>query len=188
MISLLDQFNEFERVIKNLKSNEKNLQSFFNTALDTLKNNKKIIFCGNGGSAAEAQHLSAELVGRFKYDRKSLPAIALTVDTSAITAIANDYGFDKVFERQLEGIGVKGDLLILLSTSGNSKNLILAAKKAKEIDIKTAALLGNDGGSLKDLVDCQIIVNSKKTDRIQEAHLFLGHLLCEFLEKKFFNL
>lgn len=187
-MNLSDQLNELERVIESLKSDEKNLQSFFDTALDTLKNNKKIIFCGNGGSAAEAQHLSAELVGRFKYDRKSLPAITLTVDTSVITAIANDYGFDKVFERQLEGIGVKGDLLILLSTSGHSKNLILAAKKAIELDIKTAALLGNDGGSLKDLVDCQIIVNSKKTDRIQEAHLFLGHLLCEFLEKKFFNL
>ena len=187
-MNLSDRLNEFEEVIESLKSDEKNLQSFFNSALDTLKNNKKIIFCGNGGSAAEAQHLSAELVGRFKYDRKSLPAITLTVDTSAITAIANDYGFDKVFERQLEGIGVKGDLLILLSTSGSSENLISAAKKAKKLDIKTAALLGNDGGFLKDLVDCRIIVNSNKTDRIQEAHLFLGHLLCEFLEKKFFNL
>ena len=187
-MNLSDRLNELEGVIESLKSDEKNLQIFFDTALDTLKNNKKIIFCGNGGSAAEAQHLSAELVGRFKYDRKSLPAITLTVDTSAITAIANDYGFDKVFERQLEGIGAKGDLLILLSTSGSSENLVLAAKKAKELGIKTAALLGNEGGFLKDLVDCKIIVNSKKTDRIQEAHLFLGHLLCEFLEKKFFNL
>lgn len=185
---LSDQLHEFRDVIEDLKKNDTHLQSFFNKALDTLKNKNKIIFCGNGGSAAEAQHLSAELVGRFKHERKSLSSVSLTVDTSAITAIANDYGFDKIFERQLEGIGVKGDLLILLSTSGNSKNLILAAKKAKDLGITTSALLGNKGGALKDIVQYSIIVNSDKTDRIQEAHLFLGHILCEFLEKNFFNL
>lgn len=183
-----EQINDLKLLVENFDNYKNDIKSLFNIALSTLINEKKIIFCGNGGSAAEAQHLSAELIGRFKHDRKSLASISLTVDTSAITSIGNDYGYEKIFERQVEGIGKKGDLIIFLSTSGNSKNLILAAKKCKEIDISTAGLLGNGGGILKEDIQYPIIIDSNKTDRIQELHLFIGHLLCEHLEKNYFNL
>ncbi len=149
----------------------------------TLKNNGKIIFMGNGGSAADAQHLAAELVGRFKKDRKSLPALALSVNTSILTAIGNDYGFDKVFVRQIESLANSGDLVVGISTSGKSANIIAAIRRAKELNIKTAALLGKDGGELSGLADMSLILPLNDTPRIQEMHILIGHIICEIIEE-----
>ena len=142
----------------------------------------KILICGNGGSAADSQHFAAEIVGRFEKERKAFPAIALTTDTSALTAIGNDYGFDKVFSRQVEAIGEKGDILVGISTSGNSENVIKAVEKAKEMGIFTVGFLGKDGGKLKDIVDKAFIVRHSNTARIQEVHLTLEHTLCKIIE------
>ncbi len=147
-----------------------------------LKNGNKVLICGNGGSAADSQHFAAEIVGRFEAERKAYPAIALTTDTSALTAIGNDYGFEKVFSRQVEGLGQKGDILIGISTSGNSQNVIEAVKVAKEMGIFTVGFLGKDGGKLKDLVDKSFIVFHKSTARIQEVHLVLEHSLCKIID------
>lgn len=161
------------------------IEEFSNKTIDVLTNNKKVIFAGNGGSAADSQHLAAEFTGRFLRERKSLNAVALTVDTSALTAIGNDYSFDRVFSRQLEGIGQEGDLFVGISTSGNSKNIIECVKIAKEKGIFTVALLGNSGGKLKDLADLSIVVPSTTTARIQEMHILIGHLLCEAVDEHF---
>ena len=150
--------------------------------LDTLKQNKKILIAGNGGSAADAQHFSAELTGRFEKERISLPAIALTTDTSALTAIGNDYGYEYIFSRQLEGLGNKGDVFIGISTSGNSHNIIEAIKKAKEKNIKIITLSGKNGGKMKDLGDINIIIPSSNTPRIQEMHIMVLHMICEIID------
>lgn len=155
--------------------------------IDALKNNKKIILAGNGGSAEMSAHIAAEFVGRYKIERKALPAIALTTDLAAITAIGNDYGFDAVFERQLEALGKEGDVFIALTTSGNSKNLIRAAQKAKELNIDVIGLLGKDGGKMKSISKLDIIVPSYNTPRIQEAHLMILHIICELVEKELFG-
>ncbi len=155
--------------------------------VNAIKNGNKVIFCGNGGSAADSQHLAAELIGKFYFNRQSLPAVSLTVNTSIITAIGNDFGFDKVFARQLEGIGKTGDVLIGLSTSGNSGNVVEAFKIAKKIGIKTVAFTGENGGILKDFADILINVPSNDTPRIQEAHILIGHIVCELVEKEFVN-
>jgi phosphoheptose isomerase (EC 5.3.1.-) len=147
-----------------------------------LKLGNKLLICGNGGSAADSQHFAAEVVGRFEKERKGFSAIALTTDTSALTAIGNDYGFDKVFSRQVEAIGQKGDILIGISTSGNSKNVIEAVKVAKGLGIFTVGLLGKDGGQLKDLVDKAFIVRSINTARIQEVHITFIHAICRVLD------
>ena len=152
-----------------------------------IKNGNKVIFCGNGGSAADSQHLAAELIGKFYFNRRSLPAVSLTVNTSIITAIGNDFGFDKVFARQLEGIGKAGDVLIGLSTSGNSENVVEAFRLAKEIGIITIAFTGESGGILRNLADILINVPSNDTPRIQEAHILIGHIICELVEKEFVN-
>ena len=153
----------------------------------TYKDGKKTILAGNGGSAADAQHIAAELVGRYGFDRASLPSLALTTDTSNITAIGNDYGYDKVFSRQLEGMGQKGDLFIGISTSGNSLNVINAFKSAKQKDITTVALVGRDGGEMAKIADFSIVVPSSDTPRIQEAHILIGHILCDIIEKVIFS-
>jgi len=150
-----------------------------------IKNGNKVIFCGNGGSAADSQHLAAELIGKFYFNRRSLPAVSLTVNTSIITAIGNDFGFDKVFARQLEGIGKAGDVLIGLSTSGNSENVVEAFRLAKELGISTIAFTGESGGILRDLADILINVPSNDTPRIQEVHIMVGHIICELVEKEF---
>jgi len=155
--------------------------------LCALKSGKKILVCGNGGSAADAQHFAAEFVGRFEMERRSLPAIALTTDTSALTAIANDYSFDVIFSRQIEGLGNEGDVLIAISTSGNSRNIIEALKVAREKKIHTVVLTGKDGGKVKDLAECVFIAKSDKTSHIQETHSFLLHAVSEAVEKTFFN-
>jgi phosphoheptose isomerase (EC 5.3.1.-) len=147
-----------------------------------LKFGNKLLICGNGGSAADSQHFAAEVVGRFEKERKGFSAIALTTDTSALTAIGNDYGFDKVFSRQVEALGQKGDILIGISTSGNSKNVIEAVKVAKGLGIFTVGLLGKDGGQLKDLVDKAFIVRSNNTARIQEVHITFIHAICRVLD------
>ena len=150
------------------------------------KNGQKSLLAGNGGSAADAQHIAAELVGRYGFDRPSLPSLALTTDTSNLTAIGNDYGYDKVFSRQLEGMGQEGDLFIGISTSGNSQNIINAFESAKEKNIITVALVGRDGGKMGMMADYAIIVPSNETPRIQEAHILIGHMLCDIIEKELF--
>ena len=149
---------------------------------ERLKNKNKIFFCGNGGSAADAQHLATELVVRFEANRAAIAALALTVDTSTLTAIGNDFSFEQLFARQLEALGHEGDVLIAISTSGASLNVIEAVRSANLINMNTIGLLGNTGGELKDLCDHSIIIPSSNTARIQEAHIFLGHYLCGYIE------
>ena len=155
--------------------------------VDVYKNGKKTILAGNGGSAADAQHIAAELVGRYGFDRPSIPSLALTTDTSNLTAIGNDYGYDQVFSRQLEGMGVEGDLFIGISTSGNSQNVINAFKSAKKKGITTVALAGRDGGEMAKMADFAIIVPSNATPRIQESHILIGHIICDIIEKELFG-
>ena len=154
--------------------------------VNVYKNNHKTILAGNGGSAADAQHIAAELVGRYGFDRPSLPSLALTTDTSNLTAIGNDYGYDKVFSRQLEGMGQEGDLFIGISTSGNSVNIINAFLSAKAKGITTVALTGRDGGKMAEMADIAIIIPSNDTPRIQESHILIGHILCDIIEKEIF--
>ena len=151
---------------------------------DTLRNGKKVMFCGNGGSAADSQHLAAEFTGRFVKDRKPLPGLALSTDTSALTCIANDYSFDEVFSRQVLGVGQPGDCLLAISTSGNSRNVVRAVEAARSIGVRTIGLLGRDGGQLCGICDLAVVVASKTTARIQEAHIFIGHTLCAMLEAR----
>ena len=146
-------------------------------------NGNKIILFGNGGSAADAQHIAAELVGRFIADRRPIPAIALTTDTSALTSISNDYGFDHVFERQLAGLGVPGDIAIGISTSGNSLSVVRALEMANTMNIAAAALTGGNGGALQNIADPLLKIPSSETARVQEMHIVLGHLLCAAIEQ-----
>jgi D-sedoheptulose 7-phosphate isomerase len=155
--------------------------------IDSLKKGKKVLIFGNGGSAADSQHIAAELVGRFKKERKPLAAVALTTNTSTISALANDYGYDATFARQVEALGEKGDTALAISTSGNSKNVIEAARKARSLGIRTIGLLGGDGGLLKKECDISIVVGSAETPRIQEAHIMIGHILCGLIEKELFS-
>jgi D-sedoheptulose 7-phosphate isomerase len=142
----------------------------------------KILIAGNGGSAADAQHIAAEFIGRYEKDRPSMPAIALTVDTSALTAISNDYGFENIFSRQIEGLGQKEDIFIGISTSGNSKNIVKAVQSARQKGLKIILLLGKDGGKLRGQGDVDLIVPSERTARIQEMHILIGHVICSFVE------
>ena len=155
--------------------------------VNVYKNSKKTMIAGNGGSAADAQHIAAELVGRYGFDRPSLPSLALTTDTSNLTAIGNDYGYDKVFSRQLEGMGQEGDLFIGISTSGNSQNVINAFLSAKEKGIISVALVGRDGGKMAEMADYAIIIPSNDTPRIQESHILIGHIICDVIEKEIFG-
>ena len=154
---------------------------------NAIKNKNKILLCGNGGSAADAQHISAEFTGRYKIEREPINAIALTTDTSALTAIGNDYGYEFVFDRQLKALSNSGDVLIGISTSGNSKNIINAFKTAKELGCKTVALIGKDGGAMRDIADYSIIVPSNDTPRIQEMHILIGHIICESVDSMYKN-
>lgn len=148
----------------------------------SLENGGRLFIMGNGGSAADAQHLAAELVGRYLREREGYSALALTTDTSILTALGNDYGFEKIFSRQLEALARKGDVLMGLSTSGNSQNIARAFKKGKEMGLTNIGLLGCSGGIIKDLVDLAIIIPSSLTPRIQEAHITVGHIICEGIE------
>ena len=154
-----------------------------NITTKSLKKGKKIILFGNGGSAADAQHIAAEFIGRFNLERKSLPAIALTTDSSILTSLSNDYSFETVFERQCESLVSKGDIIFGISTSGNSKNVLNGLKISKKLGGITIGLIGNEGGKIKKIVDYPLIVNSKSTPRIQEVHRVVSHLICDLVEK-----
>ena len=151
----------------------------------TIKSGKKVLLAGNGGSAADAQHIAAELSGRFVKERRGLPGIALTVDTSALTAIANDYGYEHVFSRQVEALAQPGDLFIGISTSGNSQGILNAFETAKKLNCKTLGLSGRDGGKMNGLCDLNIVVPSQTTARIQEMHILIGHILCQAVDDLF---
>jgi D-sedoheptulose 7-phosphate isomerase len=153
--------------------------------IDCLTNGGKIILFGNGGSAADAQHIAAELVGRYKTKRKGLPAIALTTDSSALTSIGNDFGFKHIFERQLEAIAKSGDLVIGISTSGNSENVISAIKLASKLKCKTLGLSGNNGGKMNEICNVNLVMPSNDTPRIQEMHILTGHIICHLIDQEF---
>ena len=149
-----------------------------------LANSGTLFWCGNGGSAADSQHIAAELVGRYKKNRRPLRSIALTTDTSVLTCIANDFGYDDIFARQIEALGRPSDVLIAITTSGNSENIRCALLKASELGLTTIALLGKGGGICKDLADIALVIPSDTTARIQETHILIGHLLCEMIEQE----
>ena len=149
---------------------------------DTLQSGKKILICGNGGSAADAQHIAAELVGRYEAHRRSWPAIALTTDTSALTALSNDFGYEEVFSRQVAGLATQGDLLIAISTSGKSANVVKAAEKARELGCKVVGLTGQRAEPLSSVCDVFVAIPSARTSRVQEAHITIGHLWCEMVD------
>jgi len=150
---------------------------------DALKSGNKILLCGNGGSAADAQHIAAELVGRYEQERRGFPAISLTTDTSALTAVSNDYGYEEVFARQVEALAVAGDVLIAISTSGKSPSVLKAADQARALGCKTIALTGCSGEPLTSHCDLAVVVPSDRTSRVQEAHITIGHLWCEIVDK-----
>ena len=162
------------------------VEKITNTIVDALKNGKRIYFCGNGGSAADAQHLAAEFSGRFYVDRDALPAEALHCNTSYLTAVANDYSYDVVYARLIKGIAHEGDVLIGLSTSGNSKNILLAFETARQKKVITVGFTGETGGEMKTESDYLLNVPSKDTPRIQESHILLGHIICQLVEEKYF--
>jgi D-sedoheptulose 7-phosphate isomerase len=180
--------NSFDEHLVVVNKTKEELQGVIYDACEiinqALQNGKKIILCGNGGSAADAQHIAAEFTGRFVKERKALAAIALTTDTSALTAIGNDYGFDKIFERQLEALASPGDILIGISTSGNSKNVINAFRKANEIGCITIGLTGNDGGIISEICRTNIVISSSVTARIQEMHILIGHVFCAYIDSQ----
>lgn len=162
------------------------IQQAINLIVEAYKNGKKVLFCGNGGSAADAQHLAAELSGRFYYDRKPLYAEALHVNTSYLTAVANDYSYEDIFARILEAEGTEGDILVGISTSGNSSNVLKAFEVAKRKGMHTIAFTGIGGGKMADKSDVLLAVPSKDTPRIQESHIMIGHIICEMVEKALF--
>jgi len=182
----MDIRKEFDTVITNfeeLRQSAEKLEQIAKICSNAVKNGNKIIFCGNGGSAADAQHLAAELVVKYRKIRKAIPAIAITTDTSILTAIGNDIGAECIFERQIEAVANKDDILIGLTTSGNSENVIKAFKKAKEIGLKTVVLTGKTGGRIKDLADTVLCVPSDITNNIQEMHIVCGHIICGLIEE-----
>lgn len=185
---------KFKNIISSHIQEHKNVLNSFNDEMiekieeistiliKALSNGNTIFWCGNGGSASDSQHLAAELIGKFKTDRKPLKSIALTTDTSAITCISNDYSYDKVFERQIEGLGEEGDVLIGISTSGNSLNIVNALKKCKDLGVEPICLLGKNGGRAKSIVEHSIIIDSDSTARIQEMHIMIGQIFCDLIE------
>ena len=181
-------------LVRSLEEHLDSLKILLDTKLDqieqtgnlicrTLTAGNKILLCGNGGSAADAQHIAAELVGRYERQRGAWPAVALTTDTSALTALSNDFGYDEVFARQVQALANRGDLLIAISTSGKSPSIIRAVERAKELGCQTLALAGSDGGPLAALCDEALVVASERTSRVQEAHITIGHLWCEMVDQ-----
>ncbi|WP_131331558.1 D-sedoheptulose-7-phosphate isomerase [Rhizosphaericola mali] len=164
-----------------------NIERAVALVVDAFSKDKKVMFCGNGGSAADAQHLAAEFSGRFYKNRKALPAEALHCNTSYLTAVANDYSYDDIYARLVDGIGFEGDVLIGLSTSGNSKNVVKAMEVAKNKGIITLGLTGINGGQMEDLSDILFAVPSKVTPRVQESHILIGHIICELVEASLFE-
>ena len=182
------EFSEHIKASQNtLDSIANQIETASKICINSLKNGGKILIMGNGGSAADAQHIAAELVGRYKTERKGLPAIALTTDTSAITSIANDYGFLHVFDRQVEALAHKNDVVIGISTGGTSPNVVNALTAANKLDCKTIGLSGKDGGDFNALCDVNLVVNSDDTPRIQEMHILIGHTICHLIEQESFK-
>ena len=180
------EFSEHIKVTREtIKSISKPIESAANLCIDSLKKGNKILIFGNGGSAADAQHIAAEIVGRYKLKRKGLPAIALTTDTSVITSISNDYGYVNVFNRQVEALANKGDVLIGISTGGTSANVISALKLAKKLNCKTIGFSGKGGGKFNTLCDVNLIASSEDTPRIQEIHILIGHTICHLIDQAF---
>lgn len=177
-------FSHIDTAQTTLKSLVGDIDSASKMMIDALKNGKKIMICGNGGSAADSQHFAAELTGRFLVNRSALAAIALTTDTSALTAIGNDFGFDEIFSRQVEALAQNGDILLAISTSGNSPNIIKAIESAKDKQCEVIGLSGRDGGKMQNLVDLNIVIPSDSTPRIQEMHLLIEHILCNVIERE----
>ena len=165
-----------------LRSGVSQIKDIADLVIESLKKGGKVILFGNGGSASDSQHIAAELIGRFKKDRSALAGIALTTNTSVLTSLANDYGYEVVFAKQVEALGKKNDIVIGLSTSGKAKNVALGIKQAKKMGLKTVALTGGDGGEIAKLADVSFIVPSAITARIQEAHITIGHIICELVE------
>lgn len=178
-------FDDHEAVFGALRAEEQNIALIADLVVHTLELGRKIYICGNGGSASQADHFAGEIVGRFATERRALPAIALTVSPAVITAISNDYGFDEVFARQLEGLGQTDDLLIAISTSGQSPNVLRAATVARERGMSTVALTGNGGGPLAPSCDAALIVASNSTAQIQEMHILVIHIICGVVDATF---
>ena len=180
-----NEFSEHLKVAKNMSTLTSQVEVAARLCIDSLNNGGKILIFGNGGSAADAQHIAAEMVGRYKAERKGLPAIALTTDTSALTSIGNDYGYDRVFDRQVEALANKGDMAIGISTGGSSGNVISALKLAKEMGCRTIGFSGRDGGEMNTLCDVNLVVPAQDTPRIQEMHIVIGHTICHLVDQAF---
>src|ERR1700739_1402702 len=173
---------EHLEIVRQVTGQQVILEAIARAMTVTLRSGGKILWCGNGGSAADSQHLAAEIVGRFRRERRGLPSVALTTDTSILTAVANDYGYVAVFSRQVEALGVKGDLLVGISTSGNSPNVVRALQTARSVGLGTIGFTGAAGGEIAALADYLFAVASKDTARVQEAHILAGHMLCDWIE------
>lgn len=180
--------SHLETIIKVIEHSQEDLKKAASLVVDTLKNGNKVLLCGNGGSASDAQHIAAELTGRYKTERRGLAGIALNTDTSALTAIANDYGYDRIFDRQVEALAREGDLLIGISTSGNSMNVISAIATAKLLGCQTIGLSGKEGGDMNRLSHLNLVVPSDDTPRIQEMHILIGHIICQAVDDAFLTL
>ena len=188
--SIINLINESVRTFTNISKDQHQvvlIENITNTILNAFKSDNKLLLCGNGGSAADAQHIAAELSGRFEIDRKPLNAEALHVNSSFVTAVANDYGYEEIYSRMVEAIGKNGDILLALSTSGNSKNIIRAIEKANSMGLITIGFSGNDGGAMQNLCKYNLIIPSDNTARIQEAHILVGHIICKLIEQKMFS-
>jgi D-sedoheptulose 7-phosphate isomerase len=183
---LNDSFNNLQKVI-NDKGLILEIETITTKIIKAFKDGNKLLLCGNGGSASDAQHIAAELSGRFIKERKPLYAEALHVNSSYMTAVSNDYGFESTYSRMLEAIGKKGDVLIALSTSGNSENVVNAVKMANSLDMLSVGMSGGTGGKIKELCQHNIIIPSSNTARIQEAHIIVGHIFCQIIEDKLFD-
>lgn len=179
----LDAWHDHMRTFEAVRWLQPQVEDAAALLVRALRGGGKVMLCGNGGSAADCQHIAAELTGRFVHDRAPLAALALTTDTSALTCIGNDYSFEDVFERQLRGLGRAGDCLVAISTSGNSANVLRAVMAARELGIDCVGLLGRDGGAIAPLCQAPVVVPGPTTARIQEAHIFVGHLLCGLVEQ-----
>lgn len=178
------RIEEHLAVINSLKQQESLLENIAEQMTAAILSGHKVLWCGNGGSAADSQHLAAELMGRFRRERRALASIALTTDTSVLTAVGNDYGYEKVFQRQIEALCEKGDIVVGISTSGSSKNVCAALQTARELGAFTVAFTGQGGGSLTSIADAAVCVPSKDTARIQEAHMLCGHIICDWIESR----
>lgn len=183
--SIEDSIITKQNILRNIELLER-IEAVANVMVKALKDGKRILWCGNGGSAADAQHLAAELSGRFYYDRPPLNSEAMHCNTSYMTAVANDYGYDLIYSRMIDGACKPGDVLVGISTSGNSKNICNAFRKAKELGVITVAMTGETGGEMKTLTDYLLNVPSSDTPRIQESHIMIGHIICEIVEAQMF--